>query len=94
MFKEGQHVIWVDTDDKMVPRINHGTVKQVLNRDEVVLVGHKYPHLAAFMYPETVECIGFLQQGIDLTLRHKAEADKRFTEVLQFNNELVRKGLK
>ena len=49
---------------------------------------------AAFLYPDTEESRAFLTEGIELTLRHKKEEDEYMKKTYQFNNELIRKGMK
>lgn len=90
MFKIGQMVVWADNG-----KLLRGHVDKI-NKDAVHLVGGDKDswYYAAFMYPDTPECAEFLEAGIALTKRHQEEQDQRMKETYQFNNQLVRDGLK
>lgn len=97
MFKVGTAIIFRgNANDTLIPMIKSGIVTKV-GRDIVWLDNaHETEDqvFAASLYPDTEECRNFLQDGIAMTLRHKAEQDAHRTITYQFNNDLIRKGLK
>lgn len=97
MFKLHTAVIYRGNNNHtLIPEIKSGVITKV-GRDTVWLDNaHKSEDqvYAAFLYPDTPECRAFLQAGIDLSLKHQAEQTTRMTEEYQFNNALVRAGLK
>ncbi len=96
-FKIGTKVIFRGNDNETLqPLIKSGTVTKV-GRDTVWLDNaHKVEDqvFAAFLYPDTLECRAFLEEGITLTQKHKQEEAEYMAKTYQLNNELVRKGEK
>lgn len=97
MFKVGQKIIFQQNHpDTLVPQVVAGTVTKV--GKDTVWLDNAYKAedqvYAAFIYPDTPECRQFIADGIALNLRHKQEQDERMKLTYQFNNELVRQGLK
>lgn len=96
-FKVGTKVIFQGNhNDTLVPMIKEGTITKV-GRDTVWLDhAHKAEDqvYAAFLYPDNPDCRHFLQSGIDLQKKIKQMQDEWMAYTYQFNNDLVRKGLK
>lgn len=96
MFTIGQKVL-SRTNTLGKDEIASHTVTRVNGRDECWCDGaHKAEDcwLAAFLYPDTDECRAFLEDGIAMTARHKAEDAEYMTRTYQLNNALIRAGLK
>ena len=93
MFKSQTIVIWSDKDDKGNGFINSGTIVKA-TKSEVYLRGEEFPRYAAFLYPDTPECVQFLETGIAISARHKKENVEYMSATYEFNNDLIRKGLK
>lgn len=95
-FKEGQAVCWLELDSTKPENstIACGVIAKIINRDEVKLEGEKYPRYAAFLYPDTPECRSFMLEGVQLLIKQNAESDAHMKRTYEFNNELVRKGMK
>lgn len=97
MFKVGDKVICTRTELCKIGVIEEHTVSKISTKDYCWCDNaHKQEDcwLAAFLYPDTPECREFLQKGIDMAERHKKEENEYMTETYQFNNKLVRAGLK
>jgi hypothetical protein len=96
-FKLNDKIVYRGNDnDTLHPILKRGTVTK-LGKDTVWLDNHHKPEdqvYSAFLYPDSPESVAFLEEGIALTLRHKAEDAEYMTKTYKFNNELVRKGLK
>lgn len=96
-FKIGTRVIFRGSNGDLTnPGIKSGTITKI-GRDTVWLDhAHKSEDqvYATFLYPDTTESHALLQEGIDLTNRQKKEQDEYMKKVYEFNNSLVRAGLK
>lgn len=96
-FKINTRVVFQGNNNStLVPMIKEGLITKV-GRDTVWLDGAHKPAdqvYAALLYPDTPECREFLQAQIDLRKRIKQMEDEFMAYTYQFNNELVRKGLK
>ena len=96
-FKINTRVVFQGNNNStLVPMIKEGLITKV-GRDTVWLDGAHKPEdqvYAAFLYPDTPECREFLQAQIDLRAKIKKMEDEFMVYTYQFNNELVRKGLK
>lgn len=97
MFALNTPVIFIgNNNETLTPEIKSGVITRV-GKDTVWLDNKHKPEdqvYAAFLYPDTPECRKFLQDSVDLILRHKKEQADFMARTYQFNNELVRKGLK
>lgn len=97
MFKIGTKVIFRGNhNETLKPMIKSGTVTKI-GKDTVWLdYAHKSEDqvYAAFLYPDNDVCREFLERGIAITLRHKAEDTAYMSETYALNNALVRDGLK
>jgi hypothetical protein len=96
-FKVNTAVVFLGNHNStLVPVIKSGTITKV-GRDTVWLDNAHKPEdqvFAAFLYPDTPECRQFLQAQIDLRAKIRKMEDEFMAYTYQFNNELVRKGLK
>ena len=96
-FKVGAKIIYITQDDNMNSFIKEGTVTKVKNSMEMWIDNrHKTEDCLyqSFAYPDIPECRQFLQAGIDMRKRYKAEEDEYMKQMHILNNQLVRKGLK
>jgi hypothetical protein len=94
MFKSGTTVIWSDTAPETGKFVIHSGIVQYSNKDSTRLVGEEFPRYTAFLYPDIPEAHELINKQYQLALKHKQEDDAMMKEVYEFNNELVRKGLK
>lgn len=96
-FKVGTKIVYRGNDnDTLKPILKRGTITKI-GRDTVWLDNAHKPEdqvYAVFLYPDTPECVQFLETGILMTERHKAEEDEYMKATYEFNNDLIRKGLK
>lgn len=96
-FKINTRVVFQGSHNStLVPMIKEGVITRVGTRSVWLDHNHKPEDqvYAAFLYPDTPECREFLQAGIDLRTKIKKMEDEFMAYTYQFNNELIRKGLK
>lgn len=96
-FKVGAKIIYITQDDSRNSFIKEGTVTKVKGFMEMWIDNrHKAEDCLyqSFAYPDIPECRQFLQAGIDMKKRHKAEEDEYMKQTYILNNQLVREGLK
>lgn len=101
-FKVGDKIIRLDR------RFVGGEEKELIVTNTVTKVRHQTIHMMwvdhhhkeedclyqVYAYPDIPESRQFLQDKLDLNARHKKEQAEFMSRTYEFNNELIRKGLK
>ena len=96
-FAIGTKIIFRGNNNQtLAPIIKEGIITKIHKDLAWIDNAHKMEDClyTAFLYPDTEESRAFLMEGIELTLRHKKEEDAYMKKTYQFNNELIRKGMK